>query len=267
MKRILTMLTAALLLVSTVSVAQERGGNQNDLTLAVTAGYNGSVMQSAQPGNQPSYSVSSTNWNDKSLGLGVELGWFFVDLWRLNVGGGFSFTNTPGYPAVPGTVDKTWEAGDGSIPDYLGVANQNTMQFNVSLGFDRYFRTEVEGLLPFVGIKAGYAYGYFRTEVEGLLPFVGIKAGYAYGSNIAFMDDETWMGQSAGEAFNIRGAVTVGVDYYLSDGFFVGASIDPFAYTYNYTMIRPQDGLAGLAADSHNYSAFAAPTIRIGFCF
>ena len=247
MKRILTMLTAALLLVSTVSVAQERGGNQNDLTLAVTAGYNGSVMQSAQPGNQPSYSVSSisTNWNDKSLGLGVELGWFFVDLWRLNVGGGFSFTNTPGYPAVPGTVDKTWEAGDGSIPDYLGVANQNTMQFNVSLGFDRYF----------------------RTEVEGLLPFVGIKAGYAYGSNIAFMDDETWMGQSAGEAFNIRGAVTVGVDYYLSDGFFVGASIDPFAYTYNYTMIRPQDGLAGLAADSHNYSAFAAPTIRIGFCF
>ena len=47
MKRILTMLTAALLLVSTVSVAQERGGNQNDLTFAVTAGYNGSVMQSA----------------------------------------------------------------------------------------------------------------------------------------------------------------------------------------------------------------------------
>ena len=170
MKRILTMLTAALLLASTVSVAQERGGNQNDLTFAVTAGYNGSVMQSAQPGNQPSYSVSSisTNWNDKSLGLGVELGWFFVDLWRLNVGGGFSFTNTPGYPAVPGTVDQKWEAGDGSIPDYLGVANQNTMQFNVSLGFDRYFRTEVEGLLPFVGIKAGYAYGSNgRRDMDG----------------------------------------------------------------------------------------------------
>ena len=161
MRKAITMLTAALLLVSTVSVAQERGGNQNDLTFAVTAGYNGSVMQSAQPGNQPSYSVSSisTNWNDKSLGLGVELGWFFVDLWRLNVGGGFSFTGTPGYPYVPGTVDEMWEAGDGSIPDYLEVAAQNTMQFNVSLGFDRYFRTEVEGLLPFVGIKAGYAYG------------------------------------------------------------------------------------------------------------
>ena len=48
MRKAITMLTAALLLVSTVSVAQERGGNQNDLTFAVTAGYNGSVMQSAQ---------------------------------------------------------------------------------------------------------------------------------------------------------------------------------------------------------------------------
>ena len=242
MKRILTMLTASLLLTLTAASAQERGGHQNDFTAAVTVGYNASVMQNAQPGNQYTYSIAapSTNWNDKSLGVGVELGWFFVDLWRLNIGGGFSFTNTPGYPGIPGTG---YEMGD--IPEYDAVVNRNTMQFNVSLGFDRYF----------------------RTGVDGLLPYVGIKAGYAYGNDIAFKDDETWMGQSAGEAFNIRGAVTVGVDYYFTDGFFIGASIDPFAYTYCYTMIQPQAGLGALAADSHNYSAFAAPTVRIGFCF
>ena len=236
------MLTASLLLTLAAASAQERGGHQNDFTAAVTVGYNASVMQNAQPGNQYTYSIAapSTNWNDKSLGAGVELGWFFVDLWRLNIGGGFSFTNTPGYPGIPGTGYET-----GDIPDYDAVVNRNTMQFNVSLGFDRYF----------------------RTGVDGLLPYVGIKAGYAYGNDIAFKDDETWMGQSAGEAFNIRGAVTVGVDYYFTDGFFIGASIDPFAYTYCYTMIKPQAGLAGLAADSHNYSAFAAPTVRIGFCF
>ena len=213
------MLTAVLLLAGTAAQAQERGASQNDLTFAVTAGYNASVMQEAQPGDRSYYSIAapSTNWNDKSLGIGVELGWFFVDLWRVNVGGGFSFTNTPGYPS----------------------------QFNVSLGFDRYF----------------------RTGVDGLLPYVGIKAGYAYGQDIAFKDDETWMGQSAGEAFNIRGAVTVGVDYYFTEAFFIGASVDPFAYTYCYTMVKPQAGLGALAADSHNYSAFAAPTIRIGFCF
>ena len=242
------MLTAVLLLAGTAARAQERGANQNDLTFAVTAGYNASVMQEAQPGNDYTYSLTapSTNWNDKSLGIGVELGWFFVDLWRVNVGGGFSFTNTPGYPGVPGTFDlPDSELGDGSIPEYEAVVNRNTMQFNVSLGFDRYF----------------------RTGVDGLLPYVGIKAGYAYGQDIAFKDDETWMGQSAGEAFNIRGAVTVGVDYYITEAFFIGASVDPFAYTYCYSMVQPQAGLGALASDSHNYSAFAAPTIKIGFCF
>ena len=109
MKRVLTMLTAVLLLTCVAAQAQERGANRNDLTFAVTAGYNGSVMQQAQPGNKTLYSIAapSTNWNDKSLGIGVELGWFFVDLWRLNIGGGFSFTNTPGYPSVPGiSVDS-----------------------------------------------------------------------------------------------------------------------------------------------------------------
>ena len=145
------MLTASLLLTLTAASAQERGGHQNDFTAAVTVGYNASVMQSAQPGNQYFYSIAapSTNWNDKSLGVGVELGWFFVDLWRVNIGGGFSFTNTPGYPGVPGTFDFPGsELGDGSIPEYEAVVNRNTMQFNVSLGFDRYFRTESTDSFP-----------------------------------------------------------------------------------------------------------------------
>ena len=244
MRRTISILTIAVLLSGLTAHAQtqQRGARQGDFTFGVTAGYNSSVMLSAKPGNQTSYSTSalSTNWNDKTLAVGVEVGWFFVDLWRVNIGGGFSFTNTPGYPGIPGTG---YEMGD--IPEYDAVVNRNTMQFNVSLGFDRYF----------------------RTGVEGLLPYVGIKAGYAYGQDIAFKDDETWMGQSAGEAFNIRGAVTVGVDYYFTEAFFIGASVDPFAYTYCYTMVKPQAGLGALAADSHNYSAFAAPTIRIGFCF
>ena len=68
------MLTAVLLLAGTAARAQERGANQNDLTFAVTAGYNASVMQEAQPGNDYTYSLTapSTNWNDKSLGIGVE---------------------------------------------------------------------------------------------------------------------------------------------------------------------------------------------------
>lgn len=247
MKRVLTLLLSTMMLAVMTVSAQERGANRNDFSFAVTVGYNASVMQSAVPGNQTFYSISPvpTNWNGQSLTTGVELGWFFLDLWRINLGGGFSFTDAPGYAPVPGTIDGNTEPGDGSIPYYDAVVNRNTMQYNASLGFDRYF----------------------RTDIEGLLPYVGIKAGFAYGSDIAFKDDETWMGASVAEAFNIRGAVTFGVDYYFSRGFFIGASIDPFAYTYNFTVIKPQEGLSGLAADSHNYSAFAAPTVKIGFVF
>ena len=70
MKRVLTMLTAVLLLAGTAAQAQERGANQNDLTFAVTAGYNASVMQEAQPGNGSNYSIAapSTNWTTSPWG-------------------------------------------------------------------------------------------------------------------------------------------------------------------------------------------------------
>lgn len=249
MRKAISILTIAVLLSGLTAQAQthQRGARQGDLTFGVTAGYNSSVMISAEPGDQTSYSVSplSTNWNDKSLTVGVEMGWFFLDLWCLNFGGGFSMTQAPGYPPVTGTFDENSEPGDGSIPSYEGVAAKTAMQYNVYLGVDRYFDIGVEGLYPYLGIKGGFAYGFEAASV----------------------DDETWTGKSVSEAYNIRGALTFGSDYFITQAFFVGASIDVFAYTYNFTVIKPQEGLAGLAANSHNFSALAAPTIKIGFVF
>ncbi|OUP06540.1 hypothetical protein B5F34_14065, partial [Mediterranea sp. An20] len=45
------------------------------------------------------------------------------------------------------------------------------------------------------------------------------------------------------------------------------AEIDPFAYTYNRTLIKPQEGLSNLDANSHNFGIFAAPTLKVGFKF
>ncbi|EXZ49436.1 ompA/MotB domain protein [Bacteroides fragilis str. 3397 N2] len=53
------------------------------------------------------------------------------------MGGGVSFTNNPGYPAVPGTIDENTEAGDGSIPNYRAVADAQSFAYNVSAGVDR----------------------------------------------------------------------------------------------------------------------------------
>ena len=227
--------------------AQDVEPKKGDITVAATVSYNSYTSLNAPAGNLKDYNLQavSTNWNDKQLMVGIEGGWFFKDLWKLTLGGGLSITSNPGYAPVPGTADASSEPGDGSIPNYGAVASQSDIQFNVFTGVDRYF----------------------KTKVTGLMPYVGIRVGYAYGRNSAFADDETWMGKSVGESFNVRGAATVGVDYFLTDAFFVGAQVDPFAYTYNMSTYKPQEGLGNLSADSHNFSVLAAPTIKVGFKF
>lgn len=220
---------------------------KGDLTLAATVSYNSYTSLSAPAGNLNDYNLQavSTNWNDKQLMVGIEGGWFFKDLWKLTLGGGLNITKNPGYAPVPGTVDSNSTAGDGSIPNYGAVVSQSDIQFNVFTGVDRYF----------------------KTKVCGLMPYLGVRVGYAYGQNSAYADDETWMGKSVAESFNIRGAITFGVDYFLTNAFFVGVQVDPFAYTYNMSTYKPQEGLGNLSADSHNFSVLAAPTLKVGFKF
>ena len=215
------LILAALPMIGLTANAQEKGPQRNDFTVAATVSYDATVMQNAQPGNQMQYTLptQSTNWNDKELRVGIEGGWFFLDEWKLVLGGGMSITKHPGYSAVPGTVDENtdWsDANDGSIPDYNAVPEQNFVQFNVYTGVDRYF----------------------KTKVDGLYLYAGARVGYAYGRNIS-----------------------------ITDALFVGAQVDPFAYTYNRSLIKPQEGLSNLDANSHNYSILAAPTLKIGFKF
>ena len=247
LRKLIILAVAPMMCLAANAQKQEVGPKKGDLTVAATVSYNSYTSLSAPAGNLTDYNLQavSTNWNDKKLMVGIEGGWFFSDLWKLTLGGGLSITSNPGYAPVPGTIDETYEKGDGSIPNYGAVVNQSDMQFNVFTGVDRYF----------------------KSKVSGLMPYVGVRVGYAYGQNTAVADDETWMGKSVGESFNVRGAATVGVDYFLTEGIFVGAQVDPFAYTYNKSTYKPQEGLSNLSANSHNFSVLAAPTLKIGFKF
>ena len=247
LKKLIILAVAPMMCLTVSAQQQEVGPKKGDITVAATVSYNSYTGMKALAGNLTDYSLSaaSTNWNDKQLMVGIEGGWFFSDLWKLTLGGGLSITSNPGYAPVPGTIDENYEKGDGSIPNYGAVSNQSELQFNVFTGVDRYF----------------------KTSVAGLMPYVGVRVGYAYGQNTAVADDETWMGKSVGESFNVRGAATLGVDYFLTDAFFVGAQVDGFAYTYNMSTYKPQEGLGNLSADSHNFSVLAAPTIKVGFKF
>ena len=100
----------------TVAQAQEKGPKKGDFTVAATVSYNSNVMKNAEPGNWTDYNVAaaSTNFSDQKLSVGVEGGWFFSDLWKLNLGGGMNISKHPGYSAVPGTYDPAQdEIGDG----------------------------------------------------------------------------------------------------------------------------------------------------------
>lgn len=226
--------------------AQDNTPKKGDFTVAATVGYNTYTTVSAKPGNYTGGSydayASPINLQNQKLMVGIEGGWFFHDLWKVTLGGGMNISTQPGYDAVEGT--GTYDQG--SIPGYNYVLNQSTMQFQVYTGVDRYFDNLI--------------------NVKNLLPYAGVRVGYAYSRNTA-QGDDTWMGKSIGESFNIRGALTIGMDYFVNEAFFVGMQVDPFAYTYNRNTYKPQEGLRNLEADSNNFSFIAAPTLKVGFKF
>ena len=223
--------------------AQDNTPKKGDFTVAATVSYNNYTNISTPAGNKSSYPLSSAyeNWSDKQLAVGLEGGWFFQDLWKVTLGGGMSITTNPGYDKVEGTGSSL-----GDIPTYEAVSNESNIQFHVYTGVDRYFDN--------------------LFKVKNLMPYAGVRIGYAYGRNSAY-GDETWMGKSMAESFNIRGALTAGIDYFISDAIFMGIQVDPFAYTYNKTSMIPQEGLANMEASADNFSFLAAPTLKVGFKF
>lgn len=224
---------------------------KGDFTLALTVGYNSYASVQAPSGLQATYEVAalSTNWADKKLMVGFEAGWFFKDLWKLNLGGGLNFTNNPGYSSVPGTIDAgvtNPEEMMGEIPTYRAVGDAQTFSYNVFAGVDRYFKV---------------------AGVSNLMWYTGLRVGMAYCQNQVKYDEYVSMGKSVGETWNLRASVAMGIDYYVLPALYIGAQIDPLAYTYNMTTYKPQEGLSNLDADSHNFSLLAAPTLKVGFKF
>ncbi len=217
--------------------------------MAATLGYNSYTEATALPGNLTDYEAAAfaTDWSKKKLTVGFEVGYFVSDKWMLSLGGGINFTHNPGYADKPGTMTPGMSGEDmvGEIPSYRAVASQYSCTYNVAAGLDRYF----------------------STSVKNLMWYGGVRVGMAYSLNEQKYDEWTAMGKSVGESWSLRGALTIGADYYVMKGMYVGASVDPFAYTYNMTSFRPQEGLARLSADSSNFAILAAPTVKIGFRF
>lgn len=245
-KLLISAVLPVLFLTTAVAQEVEQGDNtpkKNDFTVATTVGYNSFTSVQALPGGQADYSATaiSTDWSDKKLMVGIEGGWFMTDLWKLTLGGGLTFTNNPSYYGMSPIYDED----NLILPGYDSVADAYSFGYNANLGIDRYFRLK---------------------GVKNLMLYVGVRAGFAYAVNEQFKEGE-WFTKSQAETFNLRGALTFGVDYFVLPNMYVGLSVDPVSYTYGYVAYKPQAGMNNLAADNHNIGFLAAPTIKLGFKF
>lgn len=222
---------------------------KGDKTFGVSLGYSDYIHISAL--NNPEqniYQIQALNneWNQKSLGLDFEFGYFTGDTWKLMFGAGLSVVGNPGNPGVLGTGQVL----DGDMyatgyPTYRAVASQTTLNYHLSVGFAKYLQSGVTNLMPYWGVRGSYAYAY----------------------NAQTSDDVQSLGKSKAESHNFRLAGHVGVDYFVAKGMYVGAQIDPVAYTLNTTFHRPVEGLERMKGSSNNISLLAQPTLKVGFKF
>lgn len=246
-KSIIT-LTVALLFGAASLQGQEQKGRIAPVRVgvALTAGSNSNLNVSAQPGMLTTYGTQakSVNWTDKALAFGMEGSLIFCDRWKLDLGGSFSYYNNPPYAMVPGTMDGEYEVGE--IPTYEAVDMQHKLNWQAHLASSYYFRIEA---------------------VPALRPYLGVRGQFSYASASRREDNFLAMGASVSEGYAISCGVLTGVDYYFSRNFFVGASVEPFRYTYGVVLSRPQEGLSTLGADTHFLGALAAPQLKIGFVF
>lgn len=245
-KSIITIL--ALVAVSFSALAQEQKGPIQPVRIgvALTAGANSHLSVSAQSGMLTSYGAQalSADWTDKALGLGIEGSLIICDSWKLDLGGSVSGWNVPPRAIIPGTMDGNYEMGE--IPTYQAVDMQHKLNYMAYIASSYYFR------IP---------------AVPALRPYVGLRFQGSYAGSTLREQNYEALGRSTAEAYTLATGVLTGVDYYFSRHFFVGASVEPFRYTYGVVAYRPQEGLSLSAADTHFFGAFAAPQLKIGFLF
>ena len=250
--KIKSIITIAAALVMSVSLlAQEQPKGPIDpvrIGVALTAGSNSHLSVASLSGMQTSYGTQalSADWTDKALGLGIEGSLIFCDRWKLDLGGSFSNWNNPPYAIIPGTYAEGEGYEMGEIPTYEAVDMQHKLNYLAYIAGSYYFRIK---------------------KVPALRPYAGLKFQVSYAGSSLREQNYMAMGRSTAETYTLSTGLLAGVDYYFSRNFFVGASVEPFRYSYGVVAYRPQEGLSLLAADTHFFGVFAAPQLKIGFLF
>ena len=215
--------------------------------------YPGSYSSSVQPVVPYVYGVDM-DYNNASNMIGMEFRWIFKPNWSLNLSGLGILKGNPSQDYVEGIFDT--DLGGFIIPNINATSFKTSFDWVAEVGVSHYFDLPNKKLLPYLGFSFIYNHGGYQYEY----PLV-IK-----GDNPQITAAQM-RGKSRAEFVSWGFAVPAGFEYYLTEGLFVGASINVVNYFYSMTQIAPGEGLELAQADQSTFSFFTLPMLKLGIAF
>lgn len=207
------------------------------------------------PGAAPYANFVSGNDNSASNIVGVEGRYFVADDFALKLSGGAIIRDTPSRLNVESTTDFSNTNNQAWIPNYESVEARDEVDANVTLGGEFHFDTKYSRVSPYTGLSVPFYYA--RRSLYD--PAVTTAP-----NGQAVITD---IGTRHIEIIGAGAQLVAGVDYYLLEGFFVGAEIKPVSYVYAYSQKSPGPGLENLESDTHTFSFLAQTFLKLGFRF
>lgn len=196
------------------------------------------------------YTLADSNYgnNDVTNIIGIEAKYFVASNIAVSVSGSGVISNSPAQDLVEGYNNGDVAGSD--IPTYNHVTGRSTKQFYVNLGGNYYFNVGSNRVFPYAGAEFNSVYGHMQ-----------VFDGYKGASNLDFFEPRN------GEFYALGASAVGGIDYFVSEGLFIGLDIRVASYMYNVKSLVLQPGLEPQQAVTHNTSFFSYPSFKLGFMF
>ena len=198
---------------------------------------------------------SYSSYNDLTNIIGIEAKYFVSSQIAVRLSASGSFGGSPAQDYVDGIDDPTGVYYPGTYqPSFNMFEGRSRMQYFLDLGADYYFSSKYERVCPYVGIQ-------FNSIYNQLEIFDGYRGLDGNGDVIPTYDTRR------GESYSLGGSIVGGIDYYLSEGMFLGIEIKAVSYMYSAKRVFYQTGMEANDVDAHTTSFLAQPVLKLGFRF
>lgn len=204
--------------------------------------------------SEPTASSYSSSNNVTNI-IGVEGKYFFTSEIAARISASGSFGGSPSQDYVLGVADPTGDNYPGTyFPGFNMYEGRSKSNFFLDLGGDYYFAGSYDRVAPYAGIQFNSIY----SQLEIFDGFRGLDSNQEV---IGAFDTRR------GEAYALGGSIVAGIDYYLSEGMFIGVEVKALSYMYAVKKVFHQSGMEAQAVDAHTTSFLAQPSLKLGFRF